>query len=380
MFENIMNSIKFLSPSQASGLSDFGGLLKSIGNPEQYAKEQQAMLMGSQAKAAEANAEATMGELQKQKALEQLMKGLGGYDSQSQTDLLQQGILTQVPVGNGQQPNQPMDIGGFLRKAAAIDPAYAGKLIEYELGKQKAGQPDWKIQEVNGALVRYDANNPNSIPQPIYNGGGKPQTNVAKLKADFDAGLIDKETYQRAVAKEIAPTEKNYKQFQLQNASFADRMVNAEGILQPLEELASQGKFSPVNKTSRALSAIPSFGLGEAVGNVVLSEDQQKYKNAANEWIRAKLRKESGAAIGVKEMEDEYATYFPQVGDGDAVIKQKAQLRKVATDSMIKQTSGAYDDMYGGGLAGYGTDIQPVESKTINGKTYIKKGGKWYQQ
>jgi hypothetical protein len=42
-----------------------------------------------------------------------------------------------------------------------------------------------------------------------------------------------------------------------------------------------------------------------------MSPEQQKYKQAADNWIRANLRKESGAVIGADEMAAEYATYFP---------------------------------------------------------------------
>ena len=53
-------------------------------------------------------------------------------------------------------------------------------------------------------------------------------------------------------------------------------------------------------------------------------------KNAALAWIRAKLRKESGAAIGIDEAEQEYKNYFPVVGDSAEVVKQKRDLRNAA--------------------------------------------------
>jgi len=52
------------------------------------------------------------------------------------------------------------------------------------------------------------------------------------------------------------------------------------------------------------------------------------------DWVRAKLRKESGAVIGPKEMQDEIITYFPQPGDSAAVIKQKAESRRAAERAM----------------------------------------------
>ena len=190
-----------------------------------------------------------------------------------------------------------------------------------------------------------------------------PLSPIAKLTADYKAGLIDEETYKRTVAKETAPVERQYKQFQLQAASFADRMSKAEQILQPIE----QSGADVVNEGARTAAAIPSLGLGEVIGNSMLSEEQQAYKNAASEWIRSKLRKESGSAIPENEMEQEYRTYFPVAGDKPEVIKQKAMLRKVNTQSMIKQASGAYEDQYG-------MDSPQVDS-TINNPA-PDKGGK----
>lgn len=198
-----------------------------------------------------------------------------------------------------------------------------------------------------------------------------PLTDVGKLKADLDAGRIDQNTYDRRLAKEVAPTEKNYKHFQLQNAAFADMMVKADETLSPYEEKFAKGEFDPVSTTSSFLAGIPSLGLGAAAGNALLSEDQQKYKQAQEAWVRAKLRKESGAAIGVKEMEDEIKTFFPRIGDKPEVIKQKAMMRNEATKSMQKQTGGAYDDMYGGG--------EPQPAPTTPNKPKYQEGqqAKW---
>lgn len=214
-----------------------------------------------------------------------------------------------------------------------------------------------------------------------------PLTDVGKLKADLDAGRIDKTTYDRRLAKEVAPTEKNYKQFQLQNAAFADMMVKSAETLAPYEEKFAKGEFSPVNTTSSFLAGIPSFGLGEAAGNAILSEDQQKYKQAQQAWVRAKLRKESGAAIGVKEMEDEIKTFFPKIGDKPEVVKQKAMMRDEATKSMQKQTGGAYDDMYGAGEPQPAEVVAPPtpkpkynegqQAKWPNGSIKTFTGGKW---
>lgn len=80
--------------------------------------------------------------------------------------------------------------------------------------------------------------------------------------------------------------------------------------------------------------------IGEAVANALpsiaggRSSERQQALQAQRDWVRAKLRKESGAVIAEQEMEDEIRTYFPQIGDSDAVILQKARARKTAYDAM----------------------------------------------
>ena len=75
------------------------------------------------------------------------------------------------------------------------------------------------------------------------------------------------------------------------------------------------------------------------------SDDRKIYEAAKENWIAAALRKESGAAIG----KDEYAAadrqYFPQPGDSDKVLKQKANLRSTVFKSM-KAGIGRFADDY----------------------------------
>ena len=109
-------------------------------------------------------------------------------------------------------------------------------------------------------------------------------------------------------------------------AGFAQRMERVTGIIDALPTTATPGMGSAI------AGAIPFVGGVAQRG--IQSADTQRYQQAANDWIRAKLRKESGAAIGKDEMESEYKTYFPQVGDSPEVIAQKADARRVATEAM----------------------------------------------
>lgn len=107
------------------------------------------------------------------------------------------------------------------------------------------------------------------------------------------------------------------------NASgFYARMVNSNKII---DELESKG-YSPGVK-----DFVTSGGKWTSA---LTSEEGQMYRQAQENWVRANLRKESGAAIPEGEMEAEIKNYFPMPGDKPATIKQKAQNRNVVTDAM----------------------------------------------
>jgi hypothetical protein len=118
-------------------------------------------------------------------------------------------------------------------------------------------------------------------------------------------------------------------------AGFAQRMELAQSIIGSLPAGSQPGAGS------RTLEAIPLVGgvLARSGQNV----QTQQFDQAAQDWIRAKLRKESGAAIGVDEARQEYATYFPMVGDTAEKIAQKAEARRVVTLGMQKAAGKAYE-------------------------------------
>ena len=116
-------------------------------------------------------------------------------------------------------------------------------------------------------------------------------------------------------------------------AGFAQRMERADTIANSLV-----GQQPGVG--SSIAGSIPF--VGGMAKRLVQPGQTQQFEQAANDWIRAKLRKESGAAIGKDEMDSEFRTYFPMVGDTAAVITQKAEARRIATDAMRLNAGGQY--------------------------------------
>jgi hypothetical protein len=125
-------------------------------------------------------------------------------------------------------------------------------------------------------------------------------------------------------------------------ASFASRMVEAErnirGLLSGIDPISGSEvpKFGASDKSVAVTNPLP-----EVARNMVISSEHQRYRQAAEQWIRAFLRKESGAAIGKDEFTRDFVVYFPQPGDGPEVQKQKEEARASVMHGMAAE-SGSY--------------------------------------
>jgi hypothetical protein len=141
----------------------------------------------------------------------------------------------------------------------------------------------------------------------------------------------------RAEARRTAAAERELKREEgttekAKAAGFAQTMVQADTLIEDLVSKYDK-KILPTTYTSAA-GSVPF--IGGRLERAAMSTEQQQFKNAADAWIRSKLRFESGAAIGENEMRQEYETYFPMPGDSTERVEQKAELRKTATSNMIR--------------------------------------------
>lgn len=140
------------------------------------------------------------------------------------------------------------------------------------------------------------------------------------------------------VAYDGGPNFDKLPEFSAKAAGFTSRMVEAEDNTRRIT--ADPKKFDPTSvSTGMVRSMLP-----EAIGNVVArSPEMQQYEQSAEQWIRAFLRKESGAAIGKDEFTRDFKVYFPQPGDGPEVVKQKERARLDAMRSFQGETRGFFD-------------------------------------
>jgi hypothetical protein len=114
------------------------------------------------------------------------------------------------------------------------------------------------------------------------------------------------------------------------SAGYATRMAEAGKIMAGLEKKGI-GKPGAVEAIA---ATVP--GVGKFASNVAMSPDRQLYRQAQEDWVRAKLRKESGAVIADEEMDREIRVYFPQMGDSPQVMQQKANARAISEAGMVQ--------------------------------------------
>jgi hypothetical protein len=118
-------------------------------------------------------------------------------------------------------------------------------------------------------------------------------------------------------------------QEQLQAAGFAERLQTSGSIIDGLSK-----KVTAMNYASYITqSKVPSK---------YQSDDFRQYQQAVTNFITAKLRKESGAAIAQSEFEDAYKVYIPQPGDDATTLKNKTAARTGVTQNMIDTSGVAY--------------------------------------
>jgi hypothetical protein len=230
---------------------------------------------------------------------------LGEGEKQYQRDPLT-GEVKEVATGAPKErPLHYQDVGDAI---VAYD--YSGKeVFRNKKGRAPEGPINFQTVETDQGLMAF---NPRTMQMtPVMGADGKPITKSGK------------------------PTES-----ETNAAGFASRMVAANAIT---SKLASGN----VPKTVEAISSVIPL-IGKAIPEIIpegvggLSSDRRQYLQAANNFIRANLRKESGAAIGADEWTAEFINYFPQYNDDAQTIKQKEIFRNILTQNMVAAGGKSY--------------------------------------
>lgn len=129
-----------------------------------------------------------------------------------------------------------------------------------------------------------------------------------------------------------APTEGERAAF-----GYLERMQAASKLLTGIE----QAGYKPGGYRDYVAANNSGMSVIGPVFNAMQTPQGQQYRQAQEDWVRAKLRKESGAVIGDEEMAREIRVYFPQPGDTPQVIQQKASARLQAEKQMTSMAGRA---------------------------------------
>lgn len=108
------------------------------------------------------------------------------------------------------------------------------------------------------------------------------------------------------------------------------RIANAEAVIKSLE--ASIQGSSKIR-----LNYAPNF---------MQSDGGQRFNQASADFVNAALRRESGAAISQSEYERFNKLYFPQPGDAELTLKQKAKAREVIIQGLKIASGKAFSESF----------------------------------
>lgn len=124
---------------------------------------------------------------------------------------------------------------------------------------------------------------------------------------------------------------------------FANRMEDAEKSLAAVESDITAGGWGVLkDRVARGVTEGQYNPVPRGATNFMVSDKFQRFEQGKSQFITALLRKESGAAISQSEFDRYDKEFFPQMGDGKAVIEQKQAARKVAIEAMKKGAGPSY--------------------------------------
>jgi hypothetical protein len=188
---------------------------------------------------------------------------------------------------------------------------------------------------------------------------------VAPASAEMPAvsGLSPRDM--REIEKQkLMSVNKDMTETQSNAALFGGSMAQANSTMRELEK-AGTVKNAIIPAMMQSLVGLVPLGVGEKVADQIESiartdptslvgpnANQQRLAQAQIAFSTAWLRKTSGASFGASEVANTIKEFFPMIGEGDKVIKQKTEARERAIDGMKISTTKegkAYIDRYMGG-------------------------------
>lgn len=103
------------------------------------------------------------------------------------------------------------------------------------------------------------------------------------------------------------------------------------------------------------VAAIPSFGIGEAIGNTIRSPERQQFNQASSSLSEALLRAATGAGVNRDEAVQKIRELTPVFGEDSATTKQKMDSIPMYLNSLKQRAGRAMPQSGGGGVVDFGS-------------------------
>ncbi len=209
---------------------------------------------------------------------------------------------------------------------------------------------DGDTEVING--VTYKRRGGQWVPDTA-GGGSSPVYGAPPKVAPLPPYAAEDQGFQRDAAERSAAAERRAIEqidYQRRRDAIQDERAAAKDAAPPKDPKVTEGERAAAGYYRRALNAHENYGAGvlprsaiaqgavdmlpNAWENTLASPERREAQNYADEFIRAKLRKESGAAIPTEEMSREYRVYFPVPGDEPVDLERKARLRQEALEAL----------------------------------------------
>jgi hypothetical protein len=221
---------------------------------------------------------------------------------------------------------------------------------------QNANQPAVNLPVVNTNQKGNAKNTSLNAVSPVQAASAPTEIPPASGLSPRDMREIEKQKLLSA-NKDMTETQSNA-------ALFGASMAQANATMMELEKSGTV-KNAVIPAMMQSLVGLVPLGVGEKVADQIETiarldptslvgsdQNQQRLAQAQLAFAMAWLRKTSGAAFGASEVSNTIKEFFPMIGEGDKVIKQKREARERAIDGMRLGTTKegqAYIDKYMGG-------------------------------
>lgn len=231
--------------------------------------------------------------------------------------------------------------------AAPEQRAIAGMLLgrEWELGDRNQQwaredalladkQDDPRLFQFDNRIVSVG---PDNAVSEVYTNDGAGAQEAPTLTTIYDENGREQKGYMQGtefipVGSPKATIERpEFTVSQATAAGYADRMKQADALLSSPNLATVQ-----TDLVERGKGSVP------LIGNMIVSPEFQQAEQAQRDFINAILRRESGAVISESEFASARKQYFPQPGDSEEVLRQKAANRKNAINGVSRAAGPAY--------------------------------------